>query len=120
MVGQFENSLTPCRTSGSVSTFTPLNFTPSSERISTTAAENPHWGNTGVPFMKRTTSFEAMSVSIRSRAEFDMIFLVVKAISGPSPSLRVAAPTRQAASQMLGGLGLVSASIGRSQEELGH
>src|SRR5579864_519810 len=75
MVGQFENSLMPWRISGSVRTLTPLNLTPSSERMFTTAAENPHCGKTGVPFMNTTTSFEAMSAAIRSCAGLDMAFL---------------------------------------------
>src|SRR5260221_388555 len=51
MVGQLENSLMPWRISGSESTSTPLNFTPICVRICTTAAEKPHCGKTGVPFM---------------------------------------------------------------------
>ena len=43
--------------SGSARTSTPLNLTPSCERICTTAAEKPHCGNTGVPFMKSRTWF---------------------------------------------------------------
>ena len=33
----------------------PLNLMPSWVRICTTAAEKPHCGKTGVPFMKSTT-----------------------------------------------------------------
>ena len=42
----------PWRSSGSFSTSMPLNLTPSFESTCTTAAEKPHCGNTGVPFMK--------------------------------------------------------------------
>src|ERR1043166_7740694 len=66
MVGQLENSLMPWRTSGAFSTSTALNFTPTFDRICPTAAENPHCGNTGVPFMNSTTALDAMSLAIRS------------------------------------------------------
>src|SRR6185503_18327992 len=44
----------------------PWNFTPSSLRHSTTAAEKPHCGNTGVPFMNSSTSFLPISSRMRS------------------------------------------------------
>src|SRR5665213_1691694 len=66
MVGQFEYSLMPWRTDGSDSTSMPLNFTPSWVRICTTAAEKPHCGKTGVPFMKSTTGWSVMSCLMRS------------------------------------------------------
>ncbi len=42
-----------------------LNFTPRCERICTTAAEKPHCGNTGVPFMNSTTGLPFTSSSMR-------------------------------------------------------
>src|ERR1700722_16151263 len=66
MVGQFENSLMPWRTEGSERTSIPLNLTPRWLRICTTAAENPHCGKTGVPFMKSTTGASAIWSRIRS------------------------------------------------------
>src|SRR5205823_10126823 len=65
-VGQFENSLMPWRTDGSDSTSMPLNLTPIWLRICTTAAEKPHCGNPGVPFMKSTTGVSAISWRMRS------------------------------------------------------
>src|SRR5437016_3022024 len=53
----------PCRSSGSLSTSKLLNFTPKSVRICTTAAENPHCGNTGVPYMNSTASLELISLA---------------------------------------------------------
>ena len=44
----------------------PLNFTPRWVRICTTAAEKPHCGKTGVPFMKSTTGLSVMSCLMRS------------------------------------------------------
>src|SRR4051812_37228597 len=44
----------------------PWNFTPSWLSTSTTAAEKPHWGNTGVPFMNSSTSFLPISSRMRS------------------------------------------------------
>src|SRR5256885_4304357 len=75
MVGQFENCLTPSRTAGSVSTLMPLNLMPSSLSTSTTAAEKPHCGKTGVPFMKSTTSFSAMSCLMRSMTVASVMML---------------------------------------------
>src|SRR5882762_3180609 len=57
MVGQLEYSLMPWRIVGSWSTSTPLNLTPRCVSTWTTAAENPHCGKTGVPFMKGTPVF---------------------------------------------------------------
>ena len=45
---------------------TPLNLTPVWLSTWTTAAEKPHCGNTGVPFMYSTTSLFLMSCSMRS------------------------------------------------------
>src|SRR6188508_1257569 len=66
MVGHWLNSLTPCRRSGSTRMLTPWNLTPSWLSTSTTAAEKPHCGNTGVPFMNRSTSFLPISSRMRS------------------------------------------------------
>ncbi len=51
MVGQLENCLIPSRSSGSSSTLALWKGTLRWVRICTTRAENPHWGNIGVPFM---------------------------------------------------------------------
>src|SRR3546814_16974932 len=64
MVGQLLKSLMPWRMPGSCSTSTPLNFTLRCERICTTAAEKPHCGNTGEPFMKSTTWLSSISCLI--------------------------------------------------------
>src|SRR4051794_16857323 len=66
MVGQLLYCLMPSRRLGSVSTSMPLNLTPKWVSTCTTAEEKPHCGNTGVPFMKRTTSFDVTSLLIRS------------------------------------------------------
>src|SRR5258708_28435782 len=66
MVGHWLNSLMPWRRSGSTRMLTPWNFTPSSLSTSTTAAEKPHCGNTGVPFMNSSTSFLPISSRMRS------------------------------------------------------
>src|ERR1700735_2620774 len=58
----------PWRISGSSSTFTPTTGAPTYSRIWITWPENPHCGNSGVPFMNRTTGFSEISFSIRSRA----------------------------------------------------
>src|SRR6185437_12090990 len=73
MVGQLENSFMPWRTEESVSTSTPLNLTPRWLRICTTAAEKPHCGKTGVPFMKSTTGLLVTSCLIRSNT---MLFVI--------------------------------------------
>src|SRR5258707_901144 len=65
-VGQFENSLMPWRTEGSARTSMPLNLTPRWLRICTTAAEKPHCGKTGVPFMKSTTGASPICWRMRS------------------------------------------------------
>src|SRR5262245_49566719 len=66
MVGHWLNCLMPSRSSWSTRMLTPWNFTPSSLSASTTAAEKPHWGNTGVPFMNRSTSCLPISSRMRS------------------------------------------------------
>src|SRR5271163_3834165 len=46
--------------------------------------ENPHWGNSGVPFMNNTTGFSEITFSIRSRA-FGMAQVLMRAESqGPA------------------------------------
>src|SRR6266850_877548 len=67
MVGHWLNSLMPWRRSGSVRMLMPWNFTPSSLSTSTTAAEKPHCGNTGVPFMNSSTSCLPISSRMRSK-----------------------------------------------------
>src|SRR5581483_86498 len=76
MVGQFENSLMPWRIEGSDSTSMPLNFTPRCVSTWTTAAEKPHCGNTGEPFMKRTTSLPVTSPLMRSLTVASMFRLL--------------------------------------------
>src|SRR5258708_4833417 len=66
MVGHWLNSLMPWRRSASVRILTPWNLTPSWLSTSTTAAEKPHCGNTGVPFMNSSTSFLPISSRMRS------------------------------------------------------
>src|SRR5260221_2562663 len=56
----------PWRRLGSVSTSMPLNLTPRWVSTWTTAAEKPHCGNTGVPFMNSTTSLLEISCLMRS------------------------------------------------------
>src|SRR5713101_5195743 len=56
----------PCRTDGSARTSMPLNLTPIWLRICTTAAEKPHCGKTGVPFMKSTTGASLICWRMRS------------------------------------------------------
>jgi hypothetical protein len=54
----------PWRMLGSDSTSMPLNLVPSSLSTCTTAAEKPHCGKTGVPFMNSTTSLVSISFLI--------------------------------------------------------
>jgi hypothetical protein len=62
-VGQFDSSLSPLRTSGSLRTLTVVYRGIKVLRMLTTDAENPHCGKLRVPFMKRTTSSEAIICS---------------------------------------------------------
>src|SRR5579883_1142833 len=80
MVGQFENSLMPWRTEGSLSTSMPLNLTPRWLRICTTVAEKPHCGNTGVPFMNRTTGLSAICWRMRSWVAVSIAVILVSAV----------------------------------------
>src|SRR5215213_12000776 len=64
MVGQFEYSLMPLRSSADSRTLRPLYPTPTWSRICTTWPEKPHCGNCGVPFMNKTTSFDFTSFSM--------------------------------------------------------
>ncbi len=50
-----------------------LELDPNSESTWTTAAEKPHWGKTGVPFMKSSTSLWAISWAIRSWTGFELM-----------------------------------------------
>lgn len=57
----------PDRNSGSSKTLKAANFlgsTPCRPRIWMLAREKPHWGDSGVPFMKRTTGAVATAFSI--------------------------------------------------------
>src|SRR5262249_54642853 len=56
----------PWRIPGSVRTSMPLNLTPMWLRICTTAAEKPHCGKTGVPFMNSTTGASLICWRMRS------------------------------------------------------
>src|SRR5690242_16147960 len=69
----------PWRTEASAKTSTPLNLTPMWLRICTTAAEKPHCGKTGVPFMNSTTGASVTCWRMRSctvvsisRSSFDV------------------------------------------------
>src|SRR3982751_3854975 len=67
----------------------PWNFTPSWLSTSTTAAEKPHWGNTGVPFMNSSTSF--LPISSRMRSNTSLMSETPKDMTsniGPSGLLR--------------------------------
>src|SRR4029453_5901581 len=83
MVGHWLNSLMPWRSSGSTRMLTPWNFTPSSLKHSTTAAEKPHCGNTGVPFMNSSTSFLPISSRMRSNTWGSLISISWGATQGP-------------------------------------
>ena len=52
---------------------TPLNCTPMWFSTCTTVAEKPHCGNTGVPFMNKTTSVPSTSLLIRSNTVLSLI-----------------------------------------------
>src|SRR6516225_3411138 len=54
MVGQLPYSLIPLRISSSSKTSTEVNLAPSSFKIATARAENPHCGNDAVPFINKT------------------------------------------------------------------
>ena len=60
----------PCRSSSSSSTLKAVNLfgsTPWSPSTWILALLNPHWGSSGVPFMKRTTGALATALSIAVR-----------------------------------------------------
>ena len=61
----------------SASTSTPLNGTPRPVSTLTTAAEKPHCGAAGIPFMNSTTSLSAMVAWMRSVVELVMGFPLV-------------------------------------------
>src|SRR4249920_2658565 len=79
MVGHWLNSLMPWRSSSSTRILTLLNLTPSWLSTSTTAAEKPHCGKTGVPFMNSSTSFLPIASRMRPNTSGSLI--------GKSPSL---------------------------------
>src|SRR5271170_3679641 len=97
MVGHWLNCLMPSRSSWSTRMLTLWNFTPSSLSTSMTAAEKPHCGNTGVPFMNSSTSFLAISSRMRSNTWGSLILSISwerrtgrgsEPNIGPSASLR--------------------------------
>src|SRR6185369_12398723 len=65
---QSEYSLSPSRSSWSARMLYDPNGTPTSFRMPTTAAENPHWGIDGLPFMNSITRSLAMVSAIRLRS----------------------------------------------------
>ncbi|KAF5127168.1 hypothetical protein E5D57_008096 [Metarhizium anisopliae] len=74
MVGQSEYSLMPSRSSASSRTLKAANLsglTPCMPRILMTVAEKPHWGVSGVPFMKSTTGADATALSMAERVAFE-------------------------------------------------
>src|SRR5207302_8577442 len=66
----------PWRTDGSARTSMPLNLTPRWLRICTTAAEKPHCGKTGVPFIKSTTGASPIWWRMRSCTVLSISVLV--------------------------------------------
>ena len=65
----------PCLSSSFSRTLKAENFagsTPCRPRICILALENPHCGNSGVPFMKRTTGLEATACCIADRVSLDI------------------------------------------------
>src|ERR1700686_1191207 len=67
----------PWRTEGSAKTSMPLNLTPRWLRICTTAAEKPHCGKTGVPFMKSTTGASPICWRMRSCRVVSIVWVLV-------------------------------------------
>src|ERR1700753_1983709 len=73
MVGHWENSLIPWRNAGSARMSMPLKVTSRWFSTWTTAAEKPHCGKTGVPFMNSTTSVAPISCSICLKTGLSLI-----------------------------------------------
>src|SRR5215475_14924075 len=89
MVGHWLNSLMPWRTSSSTRMLTLPNLTPSWLSTSTTAAEKPHCGKTGVPFMNSSTSFLPIVSRMRPNTSGSLM------IKSPSPiNIRPSRPLR--------------------------
>src|SRR3979409_513666 len=82
MVGHWLNSLMPWRTSSSTRMLTLLNLTPSWLNTSTTAAEKPHCGKTGVPFMNSITSFLPISSRMRPNTSGSLMVNLLSAFIG--------------------------------------
>ena len=61
---------------GSGSTSTAANGAPSASSAATERAEKPHIGCSGVPFMKRMTSFSLIAPAIASRSGLSVCWLM--------------------------------------------
>ena len=67
---EMNRACSPALNSSSSKTLKAANFlgsTPCRPRICTVALEKPHWGTSGVPFIKSTTGDEAMALSMAVR-----------------------------------------------------
>jgi hypothetical protein len=61
IVGQFDSAESSWRMRGSGRMSTAANGAPTASSAATVRAENPQRGASGVPFMKRSTSFSAIA-----------------------------------------------------------
>src|SRR5919108_429821 len=76
IVGQFERADSSWRMRGSGSTSTAANGLPTALRAATVRAEKPHIGCSGVPFMKRMTSWSRIASEMASRMGFSVVSLM--------------------------------------------
>ena len=72
MVGQFDSADSSARMRGSGRMSTAANSLPTASRAATVRAEKPHAGRSGVPFMKRITSWSRIASAIASRMGFSV------------------------------------------------
>src|SRR5690348_8977322 len=76
MVGQLDRAESSWRMRGSGRMSTAANSVPTASSVATVRAENPQRGASGVPFMKRMTSFSAMASWIASRICCSTVLMV--------------------------------------------
>src|SRR4051794_34057556 len=76
IVGQFDSADSSWRIRGSGRMSTAANGAPVASRAAMVRAEKPHAGRSGVPFMKRMTSWSLIASAIASRMGFSVVSLI--------------------------------------------
>ena len=76
IVGQLDSAESSWRMRGSGSTSIAANGAPSDSSAATVRAEKPHFGCSGVPFMKSSTSWSLIAPAIASRRVFSVSLMV--------------------------------------------